>query len=228
MDFVDLSHTFDENMTVYPGNPSFSCCPVYTVAEHGINLTSLSMSSHMGTHLDAPYHVYQNGLTVDALPLSTFVGPAIVVNVTGKAPDTRIMWDDISSYEKRFLDGGKQGAIVLIRTGWSEYWESQKYFDHPFLDKEAARRILDAGIRVIGIDTLSVDQTIVSEGGQAEERDFGVHHAVLGSGRVIAENLTNLAAIQEGEWSVTLVPFKLSGSDGSPIRAFAYRRGIGH
>ncbi|THH23081.1 hypothetical protein EUX98_g8098 [Antrodiella citrinella] len=186
------------------------------------------MGSHLGTHLDAPYRFHRDGQPAGALPLplSTFVGPAIVVNVTNKAPHTRIMWKDVSSYEQRFRDGAKRKAIVLIRTGWSEYWDTQKYFDHPFLDTEVAQRILATGITVIGIDALSPDESVSPEreGSQWSQRDYGVHRTVLGSGHVIAENLTNLDAIQEGEWSVSLVPFKLTGGDGSPIRAFAGRR----
>ena len=94
---------------------------------------------------------------------------------------------------------------------------SQAYYDHPFLEVEAAKRLLELGVKVIGVDTLSPDETRVD----GSFPDFAVHHAVLGAGAVIAENLTNLEAIQTGDWLVSLVPLKLGGLDGSPIRAFA-------
>ena len=230
MDFVDLSHVYDENILASSTNPACSCCPVITFAEDGVSAISFSMRFHLGTHLDAPYQVPSGASRpANSLPLSTFTGPAIVVNVTNKQPRTRIMWHDISSYETKFTEGAKHGAIVLICTGWSNYWSTHKYFDHPFLDGEAAQRILDTGIKVIGIDTLSPDETFQAEGGgarpEAWNRDFGVHRAVLGSGRVIVENLTSLESLQDGDWSVTIVPFKPKENDGSPVRAFAFRKG---
>ena len=91
---------------------------------------------------------------------------------------------------------------------------SQAYYDHPFLEVEAVKRLLELGVKVIGVDTLSPSETRTD----GSFPDFAVHHAVLGAGAVIAKNLNNLEAI---DWLVSLVPLKLGGLDGSPIRAFA-------
>lgn len=220
MDIVDLSHTLDRDISIYPGDPQYSCCPALTVQKDGWNVQSISIGSHSGTHIDAPYHILDDGQTIDQVPLTRFIGPCIVIDVTGKGPRERITWDDLREYHTKMLYGAKDGAIVLLRTDWSKEWGTPKYYDHPFLDPEAARQIMKTGIRVIGIDTLSPDETHLDS---AVEGDVGVHQAILGADGLIAENLTNLADIQEGDWSVNLVPLKLGHCDGSPIRAFASR-----
>lgn len=220
--FVDLSHALDSATQVYPGDPAFSCCPTMTIPKDGMNLQTITMGSHTGTHVDAPYHFFDTGLTIDQIPLSTFVGNAVVVDVTAKLSKALITWTDISAHEesirrKASLD---DGVFVLLRTGWSKYWSSDEYYHHPFLEVDAARRLLELGVKLIGIDTLSPDETRL-DGSMPE---FGVHEVVLGAGAMLAENLTNLEAIQTDDWLVTLMPLKLGGCDGSPVRAFACKR----
>ena len=217
--FVDLSHTLDEKVQVYPGDPVFSCCPSQTITADGFNVLKISMGSHTGTHVDAPYHFVQAGATIDTMPLSAFVGNAVVIPLTHKQPREKITWEDLASHEGmiRHKASLPDGVFVLLYTGWPRYWQSDEYHHHPFLDGSAAKKLLDIGVKLIGVDTLSPDETRVD----GTMPDFGVHEVMLGAGKVIAENLTNLQSIQEGDWLVTLVPLKLSGSDGSPVRAFA-------
>ena len=221
--FVDLSHSLDEDVQVYPGDPTFSCCPSQTLPKDGFNVLQISMGSHTGTHVDAPYHFFDNGSTIDTIPLSAFVGNAVIVPLTHKLPKDVITWNDIAKYEGVIQEKAAlpDGVFVLILTGWSQYWRSDKYLDHPFLDPDVAKKLLVLGVKLVGVDTLSPDETRVD----GTMPDFGVHAAVLGAGMIIAENLTNLKAIQDGDWLVTLVPLKLGGSDGSPVRAFATEAG---
>jgi kynurenine formamidase len=102
-----------------------------------------------------------------------------------------------------------------VRTGWEERYGTPDYYDHPFLDRRAARLILDAGVRTVAIDALNVDETAV-EGEHPE--GYPVHHAILGAGGVIAENL---AALDFPNPLLSLLPIKLAGSDGAPVRAVA-------
>lgn len=241
MEIVDLSHTLRSDMSIYPGDPVYSCCPALTLANDGCNVQALSLGSHSGTHIDAPYHFFESGQRVDEIPLSRFIRPAIVIDLTAKTSRERITWEDLSPYEHRMHQAAKQEAILLLRTDWSRHWGTNSYFSHPFLDKHAAQGIIDTGIRFIGIDTLSPDETHVqthdpntstpAPTGPANTTtltdttasDFAVHNVILGSGGLIAENLTNLSAIQSGNWLVSLVPLKLAGCDGSPVRAYAYK-----
>lgn len=217
----DLSHALDETAQVYPGDPHFRCCPILTIPKDGMNVQSISMGSHTGTHIDAPYHFLQDGAPVDKIPLSTFVSNCVVVDLTGKPSKYRITWSDLSPHQdtishKASLD---DGVSVLLHTGWSVHWKSNEYFEHPYLDTEAARKLVELGVKVIGVDTMSPDETRTD----GSVSSFGVHETVLGAGVILAENLTNLKAIQSGDWVVYLVPLKLVGCDGSPVRAFARR-----
>lgn len=214
-DIVDLSHPLEPGMQTYPGDPHFHCSPAAEVSRDGYNVQRLQMGSHTGTHVDAPYHFFVDGKKVDELPLDLFVGRAAVLDMSYKGAKGRIGWEDLAIFE----DLMKPSNILLIRTDWSKHWGKKTYYDHPYLTHAAAVEILKRGVKLIGVDTLSPDATSL-DGGPG---DFGVHEEVLGSGGVIAENLNNLAAIQDGEWMVSLVPLRLAGCDGSPVRAFAWR-----
>lgn len=226
-DIIDLSHTLDSNVTIYPGDPEFSSCPHLTLSADGVNVQRVNLGSHSGTHVDAPYHFIEDGEKIDEIPLSTFVGPAVVVDLTaeGLGRELRdrdvIQWADIAKYEDALT--GRKDAILLLRTGWSRHWGTPRYFEHPYLSAEAAQRIVEMGVRLVGVDTLSPDETILDEAAAAQHT-YAFHKVVLGAGIVIAENLTNLGAIQKGEWVVSLVPLKLGGCDGSPVRAMAWRK----
>ncbi|KAH9927837.1 putative cyclase [Fomitopsis serialis] len=225
-EFIDLSQTLDLNTQAYPGDPIFSCCPNLTIEHDGANIASISMSSHTGTHVDAPYHFVPGGKRLDDVPLSRFVGRAVVVDVSNKAAKEPIVWSDLQPYEERLRRCVSEDVsfIMLVRTDWSRYWGTDEYFEHPYLDREAAERVIATGVRTIGIGTLSPDATHLDPHAEA---DFAVHQVILGAGGIIAENLSNLGAIQDGDWIVNMVPLKIGGCDGSPVRAFAWRRTSG-
>ncbi|THH21619.1 hypothetical protein EUX98_g8322, partial [Antrodiella citrinella] len=185
-------------------------------------------------HIDAPSHFFENGVTVDQVPLERLIGPAVVIDLSDTIIRRQpIEWRDLEKWEDRMKSlartqsqahGSSAGSMVLIRTGWDQYWGTGTYFDHPFLSKYAAVRILATGITLIGVDTLSPDKTVLpSEEISELEADFSVHNEVLGAGCLIAENLTNLDRIVDGRWVVSLLPLKIGGCDGSPIRACAWQ-----
>lgn len=213
----DLTQNLDEDTQIYPGDPAFLCHSVANVKEHGYNVTSLSLGSHTGTHIDAPSHFVEFGKTVDRLDLSMLVGSAVVLDLTVKNARERITWDDIIS-DPDFLTLVRDRHIVLIRTGWSHHWKTKTYLDHPFLDRSAAINLMELGVRVLGVDTLSPDQTMTD----GSEGDFGVHESILGAGGAIVENLTGLQFLPSKTVQVSFLPLKLTGIDGSPIRAVAW------
>jgi kynurenine formamidase len=219
--FVDLTHKLTPDTQVYPGDPPFTCHYFASIKRDGYNAHTLSMSSHTGTHIDAPYHFFDDGKTIDQIPLSMLVGAALVVDLTQKLPKERITWDDLASFEHQMKDG----TILLLRTGWSDHWDTQKFYDHPFLERSAAEHIMNTGVRVVGLDTLSPDETHVEPPADGEKGDFGAHQVILGAGGVIVENLTNLGKLTSGEFIVSIAPLSIAGCDGSPVRAFAWRDG---
>ncbi|KAF7350959.1 putative cyclase [Mycena sanguinolenta] len=212
MQVVDLSHSLKEGMQIYPGDPIFSSSCALTIEKDGWAVLSLSMGSHTGTHVDAPSHYIADGKTIEQIPLSTFIGRALVIPLTHKSAREVITWADVAPYASQMAEG----VIVLLHTGWSQYWGTEKSIEHPFLDRTAAEQIIATGVQVVGIDALSPDATLLEGTGS-----FGAHEVILGAGCVIAENLTNLHALEGSNYTVHLMPLKIDGSDGSPVRAFA-------
>ena len=211
---VDLSHRVEENTQVYPGDPEVHLEPATTLAAHGVNVLSVHIGSHSGTHVDAPYHFVEGGARIDEMDPHLFVGPALIVDVRGKDPRERITAGDLRPYEDRL----SEGVVAVLRTGWEEHYGTPRYYDHPFLDRRAAQLMLDAGVRTVAIDALNVDETIL-DGPHPD--GYPAHHLILGAGGVIAENLTNLGEIDFPEPFLSLLPLKLGGSDGAPVRAVA-------
>lgn len=211
---VDLSRRVDDATQVYPGDPEVRLEPATTLAAHGVNVLGVHIGSHSGTHVDAPYHFVEDGARIDELDPRLFVGPAAVLDVRGKGRRERVTAEDLRPYENRLYGG----VIAVVRTGWEEHYGTPLYYDHPFLDRGAAQLLLDAGVRTVAVDALNVDATVL-EGEQPD--GYPAHHLILGAGGVIAENLANLGAIDFPEPLISLLPIKLGGSDGAPVRAVA-------
>ncbi|KAF8132073.1 putative cyclase [Boletus edulis] len=211
---IDLSHTLNATgMSIWPGHPSFAS---YKLPDKR-NVTALSFGSHTGTHLDAPSHFIADGLAIDELDLQRLFGRAVAVDVRGKDARGRIGWEDIKGYEEKL----GEGVIVLICTGWSRYWGTDKYRDHPFLDPDAARKLVERGVRVIGVDTLGPDEMRIGE--EVEAGWVSTHEVILGAGGMIAENLRGVEEVIGMERPiVSLLPVKIGGCDGAPIRAIAF------
>lgn len=214
---IDLSHYLDDSTQLYPGDPKFSSCPALTLEKDGFNVMGISLGTHTGTHVDAPSHSIKDGATITGLDLSLFQGPALVIDVRGKQAREKIVWEDLKAYESQM----QTGKIVLLYTGWSMYWKTPKYIDHPFLDCTAAEGLMERGIRTVGMDIMSPDETYHE--GTESVGDFIAHQIILSKGGVIAENLTNLDAIAVGNFTVSFMPLKLTDADGSPVRAVAWR-----
>jgi kynurenine formamidase len=212
---VDLSHPLDDDTPVYPGDPVARIEPATTIGEHGYNVLHVRMGSQTGTHVDAPFHFLEDGARIDELPLDLFLGPAVIADLRGRAPHTPITWADLAPVADRL----GPGRMLLLHTGWDAHWGTDAYFDHPYLEGDAAQQVVAAGVRTIGLDALSLDETVLhgeSDGG------FAAHFAVLGAGGVIVENLRNLSAVGSPDPVVSVLPLRLAGADGAPVRAVAF------
>jgi kynurenine formamidase len=215
---IDLSHPLTATGLSYcAGHPRFTSEQVLTLARDGSNVSRLTIGSHTGTHLDAPNHFIEGAPSISAVDISPLVGPAIVVDVRGKESYAIITWDDIAPQAEKL---SPQVALLLC-TGWSQHWGREEYMKSPYLSKEAAQKIMERGVRVVGIDVCSIDGD-GSQESQARE-PHAVHRLLLGNGVLIAENLANVEALLDGSaYSVSLLPLNLEGCDGSPIRAVAW------
>ncbi|MCC9174946.1 cyclase family protein [Arthrobacter sp. zg-Y179] len=221
MQAIDLSHPVRTGMQVFPGDPTVELRSAATVAVDGFAVAELHLGSHTGTHLDAPLHTVQDGVAVDAMPLQTLMGPARIVSVPEPAANAVLRWQDVSGQLEKLLPG----TIVLFSTGWSRHFNTSTYLEHPTFDAEIAERLVAAGVRLVGVDTLNPDPTPgPAESGHAEGGTFLPFHDVfLGSGGGIVENLTNLGAVPWPDPWFSALPLRLAGLDGSPVRAVAFR-----
>jgi kynurenine formamidase len=219
--FYDLTHTLNSQISIYPGDPTYTSTPLTTIQTDHYQIHQISCGSHTGTHLDAPSHFIPNSPTIDQIPLDQLIGPALTLDLSKTAkPKQQISWKDIAEvcdYEREL----KPGVIVLICTGWYEKWGTSEYFDHPYLMEDVAKGLIEHGIRAVGVDTLNPDETVLEGEG---ENGFKFHQLFLGAGGVIAENITNLKSlIGLRHVNISLLPLKLEGVDGSPLRAIAWQ-----
>lgn len=211
---VDLSRRLDEDTQVYPGDPHPRFEPAATIASEGVNVLRVCLGSHSGTHVDAPYHFFEEGERIDGLDPSVFIGPAALIDVRKKRPREKITVEDLHIYRERL----RPGTISVLQTGWDVYHNTLRYYDHPFLDRLAARYLLERGVRTVVTDAISVDETVL-KGPHPE--DYPAHRCILGAGGIVAENLMNIGAIDFPDPLISLLPVKLCGADGAPARVVA-------
>lgn len=211
MRLIDLSFPLEHGQLNFAWDPKISVVPHNSVTSIGYNITAISMSTHQGTHLDAPYHFYDNGKTIDQMTLTQFIGKASLVDLApGGAlePSTPLTVEMFEPHEKKFTKGAK----VIYRTGWDRMFGKPEYFSaFPSLTLKAAQWMADRGIGLIGMDT-PTPSTSWKE----------CHLILLGKGveMVIVEGLTRLEQLPT-EFTFIGFPLNIKGRDGSPIRAVA-------
>lgn len=206
----DLSHPIVDGMPVYPGDPSVHVGAALTVVRDGVDVARISMGSHTGTHVDAPSHTVAGGRTMADVRLDELVGEALVLRVPGLQDGEVYDWPRL---EQAGAIPASLPPIVVIDTGWARWFTDERRLRHPALAPSAARELVARGMRVLAVDTLSPDST----GGEA----FPVHEVVLGSDRLIVENLCGLDGLPT-RVTIGFFPLKLGG-DGAPVRAVAFR-----
>ena len=208
MKIIDLSHTIHAEMPVYPGTEQPVLNTATTYEKEGFAEKLISMYSHTGTHIDAPYHVLPHGKGLDDYEADKFIGKCRVLQVQGKNGEIRI--EELEPVKKHL----KEIDYLVINCGWSKYWGEEKYFsNYPVLSREAAEMLAEAGLKGIGIDCISVDPANVFH--------LPIHRILMEANMVIIENLTNLDELLNREFTLSALPLKLEKADGSPVRAVA-------
>jgi kynurenine formamidase len=222
---LDLSYAINDKLVPWPGDDKFFEAKVNaSVEKNGYFTRSFWMLEHYGTHLDAPAHFPPGKTTVNQIPAKQLFGPAVVIDVraeSGKDVDYQLSPARVQEWEKRH---GRipEGAIVLLRTGWSSRWpDARKYRNQdaqgkmhfPGFSAEAAKLLIERKISGLGCDTMSVDYGASS--------DYAVHHLALGAGLYHLENLADLSELAETGAFLVVAPIKLEGGSGGPVRVFA-------
>jgi kynurenine formamidase len=210
MKIIDLTHPISPDMPVYPGTEP----PVFetgcSIDDIGFLEKKITLYSHTGTHIDAPAHLIKGHKTLDMLPVEHFHGAALLLEFDG-IKSKMIGIKEFDPYHDRI----KEVEFLLIYTGWSQYWDTEKYFsDYPVLSLEAANWLSGFGLKGLGLDTISADK--------ADTRDYPVHKALLQKDTIIIENLANLTDLPCNQFEFSCFPLRFEDADGSPVRAVAF------
>jgi kynurenine formamidase len=205
----DLSQPVEPGMPTYPGDPAVAVDRVRTHAADGYRVTRLTCGSHAGTHVDAPAHTEPDGRTLGSYDVAAFVRDCRRVDC--RDLDAR---DPIPAERVPAGDGGVDCAVFW--TGWDGHWGTPRYRDHPYLSPAAATRCADRGLAVAS-DTFGPDPTPTDRATDDEPEGVPAHHAILGAGLLLFENLAGLDAVGD-RFELRAYPLRLDG-DGAPVRA---------
>ncbi|MDD3347229.1 cyclase family protein [Oscillibacter sp.] len=208
---IDLTHTITPDIPAYPGSATPTLTSTGSLTRTGYRETRLSLTSHTGTHMDAPAHLLRDGAPLEVLPVSQFCGRAVVLDVSSLAPNSIITTDLL----REKCDLIRSADFVLFYTGWEKRWGTDAYFadDFPVPDEAAAKYLVSCGLKGVGTDALSVDTL--------RDPAFLAHKALLGGGLVILENLCLKKVVCRKEFMLFALPLKFQNADGAPVRAIA-------
>jgi kynurenine formamidase len=163
--------------------------------------------------LDAPYHFIENGLKIHEIGLTRLVREAVLI-MSKKKANQSITKNDIQEFEKKHGKIPKNSTVVFC-TGWQKMLHNDSYFiKNPGLSEAAAKYLVSKKTNLVGIDSPSIDFK--------GSRRFSVHHIFSKNNILIVENLTNLEKIKSSEFHFVVLPLKLKGATGSPVRAIAF------
>jgi kynurenine formamidase len=209
MQIIDLSHPIAATMPVYPGTAPPSIVPTAILDKDGFVEHQIKISTHIGTHVDAPAHMLPDTESLDRLPLDHFMGNAVTLNLSAIASQ-KIDVAELEPHHGRL----KKADFVLLHTGWSKYWGQPSYFKRfPILDRDAARWLGGLDLTGLGVDTPSLDD--------ANSIDYPIHKHFLSRNVVLIENLTNLDQLPQTPFTVACFPLPIHQADGCPVRAVA-------
>jgi kynurenine formamidase len=229
---IDLTYTFDARTVYWPTEKGFALetrARGPTAGGWFYTANTFCAPEHGGTHLDAPRHFAEHGLTADALPVGAGIGPAAVVDVSAQAArdrDYRVTVADLERWEKTHGRLPEKG-IVLVRSAWGRFWPDRERYlgsatpgdtanlHFPGFSKQAAEWLVrERRVAAIGIDTASIDH--------GPSTDFPVHRAVAAANVPAFENVANLDRLPETGATVVALPMKIGGGTGAPARIVAF------
>lgn len=215
MRLIDVSHTIEAGMITYKGLPAPLMCDFLSreasrknyADGHEFVINKLEMVGNTGTYLDSPFHRYASGKDLSQLELSQLAHlDAVVV----RAPHEQSITVDVDA----FTGVNVTGKAVLVHTGWAGFWRTDRYFEnHPYLTEAAAKHLVQAGAKLVGIDSHNIDDT--------RTRTRPVHTLLLGAEIPICEHMCNLGSLPDDNFHFYAVPPKLKNFGTFPVRAFA-------
>ena len=210
MKLIDLTLTISPSIPTFPGSPKPQFLLWSSLREDGYNLELLFLSSHTGTHMDAPYHFVKNGIKINQIPLDRLIGKATLIKIS-KKNNGAITKNDIIAFEKKNGQIPDYSSVVFF-TGWQSNLAKSNYFEaNPGLSKSAANYLVSKRVNLVGIDSPSIDL--------GRDKVFTVHKILAQNNVLIVENLSNLNKIRSNKFDFVILPLKLKDATGSPVRA---------
>jgi len=212
---IDLSHIIEDGLVTYKGLPAPIICDYLSrenskkFYEEGttFQIGKIEMVSNTGTYVDCPFHRFERGKDLSEVELEKFAEIEGIVIRVPFAEKLAITPRELQGYDVA-------GKAVLIHTGWDRNWNTDAYYQgHPYLTKEAAEYLKEAGAKLVGIDSHNIDNT--------EGRTRPVHTTLLGAEILIVEHLCNLGALPDNGFKFSAVPPKFKGVGTFPVRAMA-------
>ncbi|WP_436664399.1 cyclase family protein [Alicyclobacillus acidoterrestris] len=177
------------------------------------NVTEYTFRSHTGTHIDAPYHYYPDGMFLDDIPLERFRGRGFVVPMHKRRLEA-ITTDDLTPYADRI----RSLPFVMLSFGWAKYYGSEEYYNHPYISEDAAKTLVDLKVGCVAIDTLTPDVPIpLRQPGYKGP----AHLTLLGGDVLIIENLNSMQELENQFVNIYAFPVRIKHSDGAPVRVIA-------
>jgi arylformamidase len=218
---IDLSHTIEHGLITYKGLPAPIVCDYlsredskkFYEAGTEFQIGKIEMVTNTGTYIDCPFHRFENGKDLSEIGLESFTDlDAIVIRVPFNET-LAVTKGHLKNYEIR-------NRAVLIHTGWDKYWNTDLYYEnHPYLTKDAAEYLKECGVKLVGIDSHNIDNTL--------GRSRPVHTVLLGAEILIVEHLCNLYLLPRDGFTFSAIPPKFKGVGTFPVRAFAKLKGHG-
>lgn len=225
---VDLTHLLAPDIPVWPGNEPFAAETVKSFANDGFYAQSITLWEHTGTHVDAPAHFVDGGMTADVITIESLLAPLVVIDISARAledPDTAVTPADIEAYEAEY-GAIPTGALVAMNSGWDLYWADPTAFvnlddsgvqHYPGFSPDAAELLVSQrDIVGIAVDTLSQDP--------GNSTDFGTHITILNAGKYAIEGLADVGQMDVAGGSVFVGAPKHLNASGGPARVI----GINH
>ncbi len=201
MTIHDITIPMQDSLAVWPGDTPFRFSWTWRKKDGAsVNVGQFRLSVHTGSHADAPFHYDDAGLTIDAVGLNPFIGPARLISLPGRP---RIRKADLEPFD---LSGAPR---VLLRTGgWTDHTSFPSTI--PVMDDDVPEWLSRQGVILVGLDLPSVDDL--------DSKTLPIHHALGAHGITILESL-DLSQVSDGQYELIALPLKLIGADGAPVRA---------
>ena len=213
-EIIDLTYPLSPDCPRAPGLPVPEIELTYKLSRNGFNMERVNFLTHMGTHIDAPFHFVDNGKKLHEIDLSKLHGKAVVMDLRYKNADEEITSADFERYNDRIDDL----CIVLLVTGWGRKrgFSNEYMYHHPYLGREGASYLIAKGIKGVAIDHFSVS-------GVEKERATDIHKELLANDIWIAEDVYMPEEIFYNSWHIIALPMLIKDASGGPLRIIAVR-----